>query len=170
MRSARSKTVTEWPARASCWAQASPRAGADDRHGLARLDLGRLGDDPALVPGPVDDAGLDLLDRDRVAVDPQHARGLARGRAELARELGEVVGRVEPVERGPPLVAVDQVVPVGDQVAERTALMAERDAAVHAPRTLGAQLVLGERVVDLEEVVESAGGSAAGSAARGGTR
>ena len=33
----------------------------------------------------------------------------------------------------PPLVAVDQVVPVGDQVAERAALVAERDPAVHAP-------------------------------------
>ena len=39
------------------------RAGADDRHRLAGLDLGRLRDDPAFVPGPVDDAGLDLLDR-----------------------------------------------------------------------------------------------------------
>ena len=35
-----------------------------------------------------------------------------------------------------PVVAVDEIVPVGNQVAERTALMAERDAAVHAARGL----------------------------------
>ena len=35
-----------------------------------------------------------------------------------------------------PAVAVDEIVPVGDQVAERAALMAERDAAVHAARGL----------------------------------
>ena len=40
-----------------------------------------------------------------------------------------------------PPIAVDEVVPVGDQVAERTALVAERDAAVHAARALLAQLV-----------------------------
>ena len=107
---------------------------------------------------------------DRVAVDPQHARRFARGRAELAGELGKVVGRMQPLDRRPPLVAVDQVVPVGDQVAQRAALMAERDAAVHAPRALGLELVLGERVVDLEEVVDRARGSAAASAARGETR
>ena len=31
-----------------------------------------------------------------------------------------------------PLIAVDQVVPVGDEVAERAPLVTERDAAVHA--------------------------------------
>ena len=133
------------------------RARADDRHRLAGLHLGRLRDDPAFVPGPVDDARLDLLDRDRVAVDPQDARRLARGRAELAGELGEVVRGVQPVDRRPPLVAVDQVVPVGDQVAERASLVAERDAAVHAPRALGPELLVGERVVDLEVVVNPLG-------------
>ena len=36
----------------------------------------------------------------------------------------------------PPLVAIDQVVPVGDQVVDRAALVAERDAAIHAARGL----------------------------------
>jgi len=39
-------------------------ARADDRHRLAGPDAGRLRDDPALVPGAVDDARLDQLDRE----------------------------------------------------------------------------------------------------------
>ena len=133
MRSARSKTVTVWPARVSCWAAASP-AGPEPTTAtvLPVATRGGCGRDPALVPGPVDDLDLDLLDRDRVLVDAEHARGLARRRAQPAGELGEVVGGVQPLDRVVPVVAVDEVVPVGDQVAERAAVVAERDAAVHA--------------------------------------
>ena len=68
MRSARSNTTTSWPARVSCWAAASPAGpGADDRDALAGLGAsGGTRRDPALVPGPVDDLDLDLLDGDRV--------------------------------------------------------------------------------------------------------
>ena len=94
------------------------RAGADHRDGAAGLDRGRLRHDPALVPRAVDDRDLDLLDRDRVALaDLQHARGLARRGAQPAGELREVVGRVQLVDRLAPAVAVDEVVPVRDQVA-----------------------------------------------------
>ena len=49
---------------------------------------------------------------------------------------GKVVGRVQVLQRRLPLVAVDEVVPVGDQVVDRAALVAERDAAIHAARRL----------------------------------
>jgi hypothetical protein len=49
-------------------------------------------------------------------------------------------------DRLPPLVAIDQVVPVRDQVIDRAALMAERDAAIHAARGLGAQFQLRQRM------------------------
>src|SRR6185312_11200668 len=42
-----------------------------------------------------------------------------------------------------PLVAIDEVVPVGDEVAQRTTLVTERHAAVHAPRALAAQFGVG---------------------------
>ena len=47
------------------------------------------------------------------------------------------------VDRVAPLAAIHEVVPVGDQVAQRAALVTERDAAVHAARPLAAQLGLG---------------------------
>src|ERR1019366_5086679 len=72
-------------------------------------------------------------------VDREHARWLARGWAETAGELGEVVGSVETLHCGPPVVAVDEVVPLGDEVAQRAAVVTERHAAVHAPRSLVAQ-------------------------------
>ena len=48
-----------------------------------------------------------------------------------------------------PAVAIDEIVPVGNHIAERAALMTERNAAVHAARALLLQLSLRIRQVDL---------------------
>ena len=48
---------------------------------------------------------------------PSTHAALAGGRAEPAGELGEVVGGVQPLDGFGPLVPVDQVVPLRDQVA-----------------------------------------------------
>ena len=130
------------------------RAGADHRDAAAGLELGRARHDPALVERAVDDRDLDLLDRHRVALaDLEHARGLARRGAELAGELGEVVRRVQLVDRVAPAVAVDEVVPVRDQVAERAAVVAERHAALHAARALLLELRDRQRLDELAEVL-----------------
>ena len=130
------------------------RSGADHRDPLARLDRRELGHDPPFVPRPIDDLDLDLLDRDRVGVDAEHARRLARRRAQAPGELGEVVRGVQPVDRVAPVVAVHEVVPVGDQVAERAAVVAERDAAVHAASGLDLQRLGREALVDLLPVAQ----------------
>ena len=131
------------------------RAGADDGDGLAGEPLGRLGGDRAVGEGAVDDADLDLLDRDGRLVDAEHAGRLARGRAEPPGELGEVVGRVQPVDGLAPLPLPREVVPLGDQVAQRTTAVAERDTAVHA--AAGLTLQLGDRLllVDLLPVLDA---------------
>jgi hypothetical protein len=108
-----------------------------------------LGHYPTLVPGPIDDLDLDLLDGHRVGVDAEHARRLARRRAKAAGELGEVVRGVQAVDGVAPVVAVHEVVPVGDQVAERAAVVAERDAAVHAAPGLDLQRLVREALVHL---------------------
>ena len=97
---------------------------------------GGCGDDPAFVERAIDDRHLDRLDRDRIVVDAEHARAFARRRAQAAGELREVVRRVQPIDRRLPAIAIDEIVPVGDQVAERAAAVAERNAAVHAARGL----------------------------------
>src|SRR3954453_15113824 len=129
------------------------RARADDRDAAAALEVRRPRRDPALVNRAVDDRDLDLLDRDRVALaDLEHAGGLARRGAQLAGELGEVVGRVQLVDRLAPAVAVHEVVPVRDQVAERAAVVTERHPALHAARALLLELGHGERVDELAVV------------------
>src|SRR6266545_4635697 len=132
----------------------SGRARADHGHLLSRAHLRCFRGHPALVEGVLDDADLDLLDGDGVIVDAEHAGALAGRGAEAARELREVVGGMETVDRLAPAVAVDEVVPVGDEVAQRAALMAEGDAAVHAARALLLQLLRLEGQVDLLPVVD----------------
>src|SRR6185437_2636518 len=106
------------------------RPGPDHGGGEAGAGLRHERDDPAVRPGAVDDLDLDLLDGDRVGINAEHAGRLAGRGAQPPGELGEVVGRVQPVGRGGPVRPVDQVVPLGDEVAERAAVVAERDAAV----------------------------------------
>ena len=125
----------------------------------ARRRRARL--DPALLPRAVDDRDLDLLDRDGVPLlDLEHAGGLARRRAEPPGELGEVVRPVELVDRLAEAVAVDEVVPVGDQVPERAAALAERDAALHAARALLRQLDERQRADELAVVADPLAGVA----------
>jgi hypothetical protein len=125
------------------------RPGADHADAAPAARLRRVRDDPALLPGALDDRQLDLLDRDRVVVDGQDAGRLARRGADQARPLGEVVRRVQLLDRLAPAVLVDEVVPIRDQVAERAAVVAERDAALHAARALARRLVVGQDLVDL---------------------
>src|SRR6478736_4512101 len=146
-------------------------AGADDGDLLAGADLGCLGDDPALRPALVDDRDLDVLDRDRRVVDAEDARALARRRADAAGELGEIVRLVEALERLLPQAAVDQVVPLRDQVVDRAAGrhaadelagVAEGNAAIHAARALRAQLLLLHVVVEFLPVAHALGRRAVG--------
>src|SRR4029077_14442362 len=67
----------------------------------------------------------------------------------------EVVRLEQHVQGVLPPVLVNEVVPLGDDVPERAPVVAERDAAVHAPGALGAKLVLGERVVYLVPVEDA---------------
>ena len=138
MRSARSNTITAVAGAVELLGGGEPgRAGADHRDLLARAHRRRLRG----APSPRSKARSMIetstaLIVTGVVVDAEHARALARRRAQPAGELREVVGRVQALDRVAPVVAVDEVVPVGDDVAERAALVAERDAAVHAARRL----------------------------------
>ena len=133
------------------------RTRSDDGDRLARADERRLRRHPSFVECLVDDRHFDRLDRDRIVVDAEHARPFARRRTQAPGELGEIVRRVQPLERGLPAVAIDEIVPVGNQVAERTSLMAERNAAIHAPRALLLELVLRIRKIDFLPVLQALG-------------
>ena len=66
------------------------------------------------------------------------------------------------VDRVAPLVAVDEVVPIRDQVVDGAAVVAERDAALHAARALLRELAFGQRLHELAVVVHALGRRALG--------
>src|SRR4029453_11257238 len=111
----------------------------------ARFHTGRLRNDPTFLPAAIDDEVLDRLDADRIVVDVQCARGLARRGTDAARELGKVVGRMQNLESLAPLMAKDEIVPVGNDFVDRAAGLTERDAAVHAARALFRRFLILER-------------------------
>src|SRR4029079_16850280 len=109
---------------------------ADDCNLLPAARGRQLRSHPSFGVGAVDDRNFDVLDRHRVVIDSEYAGPLTRRRTEPAGELGKIVRGVETIDGRTPLVVIDEIVPIRNQVAERTSLVAERDAAVHASRAL----------------------------------
>mgnify|MGYP001410881785 CR=1 FL=1 len=110
----------------------------------------------------IDDAALDYLDGDRRFVDAQHARGFTRRGADAPGEFGKVVRGMKHANGFFPAVAVNQIVPIRNDVVHRAARVAEGNAAIHAARALVADLLFGEIQVDFEIVVDALGDGTAG--------
>ena len=78
---------------------------SDNGHPFSGPDTGRNRFDPPHGEGLVNDGTLDVLDGDGRLVDAQHARSLARGRANTAREFREIVGLQKLVQCFAPIVS-----------------------------------------------------------------
>ncbi len=128
-------------------------ARADHRDLLAGPVRRRLRPYPAFFPGLVDDRVLDRLDTHCVGVDAQHAGFLARRRADAAGEFGEIVGGMQGLDRRLPVLAVNEVVPVRNDVVDRAARHAERDAAIHAARSLSRRRLVRQACIELAVVL-----------------
>ncbi|OIQ88657.1 hypothetical protein GALL_294800 [mine drainage metagenome] len=131
------------------------RAGTHHGDALAGLVGRRLRHDPTHLPALVDDGVLDRLDAHRGLVDAQGAGRLARRGADAPGELGEVVGRVQRVQRAAPVALPHEVVEVGNDVVHRAAVVAEGDAAVHAAPGLDLGLVVRQFVDEFLPVLEA---------------
>ena len=118
-------------------------SGTDDGDAFAGAHRRRLGLDPAFGEGAIDDGLLDVLDGDGRLVDAEHAGGFAGRGAEAAGEFGEVIGGVQLARGFAPAAAIDQVVPIGNEVGQRAAGVAEGHAAIHAARALRAHVLFG---------------------------
>ena len=95
------------------------RARPDHGYFLADSDARRFGYDPPFFKAAVDDGILDCLDRDGRLIDAQHTRSFAGGGTHAAGELGKVVGLLQPVQGFTPLSAVDEVIPLWNQIIDR---------------------------------------------------
>ena len=142
------------PGELLCGGQAR-RSRSDNGDPLVGAAARDLRFDPALPPRLLDDRVLDRLDRHRGIVEVERARFLTRSGTDPSGELGEVVGRVQDVDRLTPSAAVDEVVPVGDEVVDGAPGMAVGDAAVDAPGTLLGHFCIREGDRELEEVPAS---------------
>ena len=132
------------------------RARADDRHALsgsALSDLGREG--PPHLPRLVGYGMLDRLDADRIVVDVEDARRLARGRTDPTGDFRKVVRRMQRVDGALPVLLVDEVVPVRNDVVDGTAAHAERGAAVHAACALNCGLLVRQARDELAPVLDA---------------
>src|SRR5215831_10142264 len=131
------------------------RTGTDNGDFLSAANLRQDRTNPAFKESALDDVLLVLFDRHRRLRDAQHARRLTRCRADAAGELGKIVSRMKLANCIFPTSTIDQIVPVGDEVVDRTPCLAERYAAIHAARALFAQLLFGKVLIDLEPVVHA---------------
>ena len=128
-------------------------ARTDHRHLLPRPAAGRAGNDVSGLKGLLDDGRFVFADRDGLIVELQHARLLAERRADPAGEFGKVVGQREDVVGLFPFSLPCHVLPFGLAVAQRTGPVAERDAAVHAARSLQLAVFRVERLFYRCEIV-----------------
>jgi hypothetical protein len=133
------------------------RAGTDDGDFLSRAKFARLWVDPALEESALHDIFFVLLDRDRRRVDAENTRRLTGRGTDAASELGEIIGGVQLANRIFPAAVIDQIVPVGNEIADGTAGLAERHAAIHAACALLAKFFFGEILVNFEPVVDPFG-------------
>ncbi|CAB4949700.1 unannotated protein [freshwater metagenome] len=135
----------------------SGRTGSDHRNLSSGANGGKFGGDPTFGPRSIDDLNLDLLDRDRVGIDPEHTCSLARSWTEAAGELGEVVRGVKSIDGFMPMITVDEVVPVRDEITERASVVAEGDTTVHTTTRLLTYLCDREVCVDLFPIHQADG-------------
>src|SRR5690554_4744257 len=113
---------------------------------------------PAFFPALVDDGAFDSLDGDRIVPDVERAARLAGRRADAPGELREVVGRMQILQCLQPLTAIDEVVPVGNLVVDRAAIVAIGDAAIHAAGRLVAGRLVAQRDDEFAAVPDAVGG------------
>ena len=130
-------------------------ATAHNGHSLATTICRWLGHHPPLVKGSVGYGHLDLLDRDGIFIDTQHAGRLAGGGADASGKLREVICGVQSLAGFVPLIAVHQIVEVGNDISKRATGVTKRHSAVHAACALPHQFFGGQNGQKFIEVLES---------------
>src|SRR4029077_18980596 len=105
------------------------------------------------VKSALDDTFFDLFDCDCRLVNPQYARRLAWGGTDASSEFRKVVGRMKLAHGFFPAAAVYQIIPVRNQIIDRTPGVAEWHAAIHTTRALCAQLLFGKVLVNLKPII-----------------
>ncbi len=133
------------------------RPRADDGDALAGFGLGRLRLNRAVLDRLVGNGALDGFDGHGHVVDVERAGGFARRRADAPGDLRKIVRRVEIARGFSPLAVEDEVVPIGDLVVDRAAVVTIGDAAIHAAAGLRLDVLLWQRFDELAPMFHALG-------------
>ena len=145
MRSAFSNSVTACPARANCWAQARPAGPEPTTATFLPVRRGGITGSiqPSSQPRSTIAHSMVLIVTGLSSMLSVHAASQGAGQIRPVNS-GKIVGRMQGFERCSPLVAIDEVIPIRDQIVDRAAVMTERNAAIHATRRLHTRLGCGQ--------------------------
>ena len=108
---------------------------------------------PPFLESALHDIFFNLLDGDRGLVDAENARGLAGRGTNAPGKFREIVGGMQLADSFLPAPAINEIIPVRNEIVHRAAGVAERHTAIHAAGSLVAKSLLGEILIDLEPVV-----------------
>ncbi len=133
----------------------SGRTRAHHRHALPAVRPRRLGLNPAVLEGVIDDGAFNPLDAHWRRVNSKHACRLARSGADASGELRKIVGGVQGARGLAPAVAIDQIVPVRDQVVQGATGVTKGHAAIHAAGGLRLHLGFVEVLINFKIVVDA---------------
>ncbi len=131
------------------------RASPDNRDRFAGFFSRWLGCNPAIFPALIDNRTFDGFDGYGAVVNVERARRFARCRADASGKFGEIIGRMQICQCRLPVIFIDQIVPVGDLVVDRTPIMAIGHATIHAARRLVAQCVFAKRDDKFAEILNA---------------
>ncbi len=115
-------------------------AAANHRDGLVCADFGRLGSRKPGLVGMFNNGILIFLCRDRIAMQPAGTGMFTERRAYSCRKFWKIIGFLEAVIGALPVSCIDQIIPLGHQIMQRTArshpgnrhpCLTERHAALH---------------------------------------
>ena len=133
----------------------SSRTRTDDRNTLTSFHTGHLRNNPTFIPRAINDFDFDLLNGHWVGANAHNTGRFARSRAQPTSEFREVVRGVQTLDRIFPVVAINEIVPVGNQVAKWATVVTERNTAVHAATSLAIEFVSIEWFVNLFPVAQA---------------
>src|ERR1700685_95483 len=96
---------------------------------------------PAFDKTSLHDIVFDLLNGDCGLIDSEHARSFTRCGTNAPGEFREVIGGVQLADRFSPTSAIDEIIPVGNQIVDGASRLAKGNATIHAARALRANFL-----------------------------
>ena len=132
-----------------CWTR------SNNCNTLTSFHTGHLRNNPTLVPCAINDFDFNLLNSHWVGVNANDTCRFARGGAQSTSEFREVVRGMQTFNRIFPVIAIDKIVPVGNQVAKRAAVITEWNTTIHTATCLTIEFVSIKRFVHLFPVTQA---------------